>query len=352
MVKLLITGGTGFIGSHTSLVLLEKGYDLIILDSFKNSSPEILKRISKILKLDNEQFLKRVTLIKGDIRDQNLVEKVFSHERSKGEVIEAVIHFAGLKAVGESVTKPIEYWDVNVSGTINILNIMQKYSCYKFVFSSSATLYGEPEYIPIKENSLIKPVNPYGKSKAAVETFLDDLSKSQPDLWKIISLRYFNPVAAHSSGLIGEDPIGTPNNLFPYICQVGVKRRSELNIFGSDWPTSDGTCIRDYIHVMDLAEGHVSALDYLMHGKSCFLKLNLGTGKGVSVLEVLNTMNLVSGLKINHKFVERRKGDVCETVADPKLAEEILKWKAERDLVEMCKDAWNWQVNNPLGIRD
>ena len=348
-MKLLLTGGAGFIGSHTSLLLLEEGYDLVIYDSFHNSTEKVFKRFGKILDCDPINLSKRIKVIKGDIRDKNSLDEVFNHYSSLGDPISAVLHFAGLKSVSESVRNPISYWDVNLLGTKNLIEVMAKNDCYKFVFSSSATIYGSTNSQKIKEDHHINPYNPYGHTKAAVEDLLTDLYNSN-NKWSLAILRYFNPVGAHSSGEIGEDPFGIPNNLFPFICQVAVGRLDKLLVFGNDWPTLDGTGVRDYIHVIDLAEGHLSALKNLFESNNKrILKLNLGSGKGHSVLEVINTFSQVTGVNIPYSITKRRKGDTAITVADASLSKKILGWETKRSLFEMCRDSWNWQTKNPNG---
>lgn len=338
MANLLLTGGAGFIGSHTALVLLEAGHQLVVLDDFRNSSPESLRRVEQLSG-------KKISLVAGDICHPASLQRAFSNIP-----IDAVIHFAGLKAVAESVAKPLLYWQVNLEGTRLLLQAMASAGCRSLVFSSSATLYGIPDQVPIPESAAIKPINPYGHSKAAVEQLLADLAASEAG-WRIARLRYFNPVGAHPSGQIGEDPLGTPNNLFPYVSQVAVGRRAELQIFGSDWPTPDGTCIRDYIHVMDLAAGHQAALDVLLAEAPQLLTLNLGSGQGCSVLEVVNAFADASGVAIPHRLVDRRPGDAAITVADPALALARLGWRTKLDLAAMCRDGWAWQQANPNGYR-
>lgn len=338
MANLLLTGGAGFIGSHTALVLLEAGHQLVVLDDFRNSSPESLRRVEQLSG-------KKISLVAGDICHPASLQRAFSNIP-----IDAVIHFAGLKAVAESVAMPLLYWQVNLEGTRLLLQAMASAGCRSLVFSSSATLYGIPDQVPIPESAAIKPINPYGHSKAAVEQLLADLAASEAG-WRIARLRYFNPVGAHPSGQIGEDPLGTPNNLFPYVSQVAVGRRAELQIFGSDWPTPDGTCIRDYIHVMDLAAGHQAALDVLLAEAPQLLTLNLGSGQGCSVLEVVNAFADASGVAIPHRLVDRRPGDAAITVADPALALARLGWRTKLDLAAMCRDGWAWQQANPNGYR-
>lgn len=338
MANLLLTGGAGFIGSHTALVLLEAGHQLVVLDDFRNSSPESLRRVEQLSG-------KKISLVAGDICHPASLQRAFSNIP-----IDAVIHFAGLKAVAESVAKPLLYWQVNLEGTRLLLQAMASAGCRSLVFSSSATLYGIPDQVPIPESAAIKPINPYGHSKAAVEQLLADLAASEAG-WRIARLRYFNPVGAHPSGQIGEDPLGTPNNLFPFVSQVAVGRRAELQIFGSDWPTPDGTGIRDYIHVMDLAAGHQAALDVLLAEAPQLLTLNLGSGQGCSVLEVVNAFADASGVAIPHRLVDRRPGDAAITVADPALALARLGWRTKLDLAAMCRDGWAWQQANPNGYR-
>ena len=344
MAQLLITGGAGFIGSHSCLVLLEAGHNLVVLDNFDNSSPESLKRV---LELAGPSAVGRLRVVEGDIRSAADLELAFEAAPS-GQPITAVVHFAGLKAVGESVREPLRYWDVNLSGSRQLLEAMQAHGCRSLVFSSSATLYGMPELVPIPESAPIQPINPYGHSKAAVEQLLDDLAASEAG-WRIARLRYFNPVGAHPSGRIGEDPRGIPNNLFPFVSQVAVGRRDCLQVFGGDWPTPDGSGIRDYIHVMDLAEGHRAALDVLLAEPPQLLSLNLGSGQGHSVLEVVRAFELASGRSVPYTVVERRDGDAASTVADPRLATERLGWRTRRSLEEMCRDGWAWQQANPEG---
>jgi UDP-glucose 4-epimerase len=343
----LITGGAGFIGSHTCLVLLEAGHNLVVLDNFSNSSPEALRRVAALAELPPAIQQQRLRVIQGDIRQPADLEQAFSATAAQ-EPIDAVIHFAGLKAVGESVQHPLRYWDVNVAGSRQLLAAMQAAGCRTLVFSSSATLYGYPDQVPIPETAPVQPINPYGHSKAAVERLLADLAASEPG-WRIASLRYFNPVGAHPSGRIGEDPNGIPNNLFPFITQVAVGRRQQLQVFGSDWPTPDGTGVRDYIHVMDLAEGHAAALTTLLGEPPQLLTLNLGSGQGHSVLEVVRALESASGRSVPYALVERRPGDAATTVADPTQASARLGWRTRRGLPEICRDGWAWQQANPEG---
>jgi UDP-glucose 4-epimerase len=344
MAELLITGGAGFIGSHSCLVLLEAGHNLVVLDNFDNSSPESLKRV---LELAGPSAAGRLQVVEGDIRSAGDLERAFKAAPTS-RPITAVVHFAGLKAVGESVREPLRYWDVNLCGSRQLLEAMQAHGCRSLVFSSSCTVYGLPEQTPISESAAIKPINPYGHSKAAVEQLLADLAASEAG-WRIARLRYFNPVGAHPSGRIGEDPRGIPNNLFPFVSQVAVGRRDCLQVFGGDWPTPDGSGVRDYIHVMDLAEGHRAALDVLLAEPPQLLSLNLGSGQGHSVLEVVRAFELASGRSVPYTVVERRDGDAPSTVADPRLATERLSWSTRRSLEEMCRDGWAWQQANPEG---
>ena len=343
MAKLLITGGAGFIGSHTCLVLLEAGHSLVVLDNFANSSPEALRRVAELAGVTAEQ---RLQVLEGDIRSSADLDRAFA-----AGSIEAVVHFAGLKAVGESVADPLSYWDVNLAGSRCLLAAMQAHGCRTIAFSSSATLYGLPEQVPIPEGARIQPINPYGHTKAAVEQLLADLATSEPG-WRIVRLRYFNPVGAHPSGRIGEDPNGIPNNLFPFVSQVAVGRREQLQVFGGDWPTADGTGVRDYIHVMDLAEGHRIAVEHLLAHDPQLLTLNLGSGQGHSVLDVVQAFEQASGRAVPYAVVDRRPGDAAATVADPSLAAEVLGWRTRLGLAEICRDGWAWQSANPGGYSD
>jgi len=343
MAQLLITGGAGFIGSHSCLVLLEAGHRLVVLDDFSNSSAEALRRVLELAGLPPGD--PRLHTITGDIRSEADLESAF---QAAPQPIEAVVHFAGLKAVGESVQDPLRYWDVNVAGSRCLLKAMQRHGCRTLVFSSSATLYGLPDQVPIAETAPVQPINPYGHTKAAVEQLLADLAASEPG-WRIARLRYFNPVGAHPSGRIGEDPLGPPNNLFPFISQVAVGRRPELQVFGNDWPTADGSGVRDYIHVMDLAEGHRAALDTLLAEPPQLLTLNLGSGEGHSVLELVQAFESASGRPVPYRVVARRPGDAACTVADAQLAHQRLGWRTCRTLANICRDGWAWQQANPEG---
>jgi UDP-glucose 4-epimerase len=348
LAHLLITGGAGFIGSHTALVLLQAGHSLVVLDNFSNSSPEALRRVAALADLEPAVAAERLQVIEGDIRDADDLDAAFSRKGPSAEAVAGVIHFAGLKAVGESVQQPLRYWDVNVNGSRLLVAAMQRHGCRTLVFSSSATLYGFPETVPIAETAPVQPINPYGHTKAAVEQLLADVNASE-DGWRIARLRYFNPVGAHPSGRIGEDPGGIPNNLFPFISQVAVGRRERLQVFGGDWPTPDGTGVRDYIHVMDLAEGHRAAIERLLSHGPELLTLNLGSGQGISVLELVAAFEAASGRPVPYTVVERRPGDAASTVADPALAAALLGWRTQRTVVDICRDGWAWQSANPRG---
>ena len=332
---ILVTGGAGYIGSHTCIELLESGYQVIVVDNLSNSSQESLMRVEKLTN-------KTVKFHCVDVRDKAELVSVFELYS-----IDGVIHFAGLKAVGESVEKPIEYYDINVGGTFVLAAVMKEFDCKTIVFSSSATVYGKPSVVPIKENFPLSVTNPYGRSKLMIEEFLRDVFVSD-NSWCIALLRYFNPIGAHKSGLIGEDPNDTPNNLVPYISQVAIGKLKQLSVFGGDYNTPDGTGVRDYIHVMDLAKGHVRALQVL-EKKSQVLTVNLGTGKGYSVLNMIKAFEKASGRRIPYKIVDRRLGDIGVCYADSAYALKILDWQAERELDEMCEDAWKWQSMNPDG---
>ena len=351
MKSILITGGAGFIGSHSSLCLLEKGYVIFVIDSFVNSSEKSIAKVSQILNKKGINADGKIYLISGDLKSPEDIEKVFQMSIKLEKRIESVIHFAGFKSISESLIRPLEYWDNNVNGTINLLKIMEKYNCKNFVFSSSATVYKAKSDQLLKENDICEPINPYGSTKLTIEKILNDIYKSSSH-WSIACLRYFNPVGAHESGLIGEDPLGVPNNLYPRITQVALGKRKELKIFGSNWPTPDGTGIRDYIHVMDLANGHCAVLEYLLNEKPQFLTLNLGTGKGTSVLEFIRIFEKVNKTKVPFCFDEKRLGDNPFVVADNSLAKSILNWDPKRNIEDICRDGWEWQLKNPNGFRN
>jgi UDP-glucose 4-epimerase len=336
--RILITGGAGYIGSHATVVMLQAGYEVIVLDNLCNSSQESLKRVGEIAG-------QSVQFVKGDIRDLALLDCIF-----KDNEIDAVLHFAGLKAVGESVQNPLAYYDNNVNGTLRLCQAMSNAGVHKLVFSSSATVYGNTAEMPVSEASpTVSPTNPYGRSKLVVEEMLQDLLRADPR-WAIAILRYFNPVGAHISGLIGEDPSGTPCNLLPYISQVAVGKLEALSVFGGDYPTRDGTGVRDYIHVMDLAFGHLRALNVL-EARAGVNVWNLGRGHGYSVLEMIEAFELITSKKVPYRIVPRRDGDISECWADVSKALDELSWRAERGLHEMICDAWRWQANNPEGYR-
>ncbi len=347
--KIFVTGGTGFIGSHTILSLLQRGYDVIAYDSLRNSSFKSLERVKEILKNDNPNEEIKLEFIKGDIRDRNLIQNIFEESEKIGKEISAVIHFAGLKSVAKSIINPIDYWDVNVSGTINLLRIMQSFNCCKLVFSSSATVYGLSNGETLKEEFKIDPISPYGFTKAVNENFLQNLYHGPLQEWSICNLRYFNPIGAHESGKIGENPIGIPNNIFPLINQVGLNIEKNIKVFGNDWNTNDGTCVRDYIDVMDLSEGHILALESVIQKNKSFLNLNLGTGKGISVLNLINAFEEANNIKIPYVFSERREGDRPFLVADNSKAKRILNWSPKRNLIDTCRNGWKWFKNNPKG---
>lgn len=333
--SILVTGGAGYIGSHTCIKLLEAGYAVVVLDNLSNSSPEALRRVERLAG-------RPVTFVQGDINDGPLLDRLFTEH-----AIEAVIHFAGLKAVGESVAQPLRYYQNNVSGTVVLCQAMQRAGVKNMVFSSSATVYGDPASVPIREDFPLSATNPYGRSKLMIEELLRDLHVADGE-WNIALLRYFNPVGAHPSGLIGEDPSDIPNNLMPYVAQVAVGRRERLNVFGSDYPTHDGTGVRDYIHVVDLAAGHVKALEWLQR-KPGVRAFNLGTGVGFSVLDMVKAFEKASGKPVAYQLVDRRPGDVALCYADASLAERELGWQAELGVEAMCADAWRWQSQNPEG---
>ncbi len=334
-MKILVTGGAGYIGSHTVVELLDAGYEVVVIDNLSNSSQESLSRVEQITG-------KKVKFIKGDILDEVLLDKIFAENK-----IDSVIHFAGLKAVGESVQIPLKYYENNITGTIVLCEAMARNGVKNIVFSSSATVYGDPHTVPITEDFLTGATNPYGRSKLFIEEILRDLYVSDNE-WNIALLRYFNPVGAHKSGMIGEDPNGIPNNLVPFISQVAVGKLPKLSVFGDDYGTSDGTGVRDYIHVVDLSLGHLKAVERLQN-KPAVITCNLGTGNGYSVLEMVKTFRKISGKEIPYEIVERRPGDIAECYADPSYAAKELGWKAERGIDEMVEDSWRWQSLNPSG---
>ncbi len=335
-MKILVTGGAGYIGSHTCVELLNSDYEVVVIDNLYNSCEEALERVEKITG-------KSLTFYEGDLLDRDFLDRVFDKERP-----EAVIHFAGYKAVGESVQKPIEYYHNNITGTLLLCDIMRKYDCRKIVFSSSATVYGDPAFVPITEECPKGVItNPYGQTKAMIEQILTDIQVSNPE-WNVTLLRYFNPIGAHSSGLIGEDPKGIPNNLVPYIAKVAVGKLEKLGVFGDDYDTPDGTGVRDYIHVVDLAVGHVQALRHMKKGVSIY---NLGTGQGYSVLDVVKAYSKACGREIPYEIKPRRAGDIATCYSDPSKAKKELGWEAQYGIEEMCRDSWHWQSMNPDGYR-
>lgn len=329
--NILVTGGTGYIGSHAAVALAERGYSPVLLDNLSNSAEGVAERVSRLAGRD-------VPLVVGDVRDGALLDSLFAERK-----FSAVIHFAALKAVGESVERPLDYFDNNVGGTLSLLRACERANVKTLVFSSSATVYGDPDRVPIPETAPLRATNPYGRTKLIVEGILEDLAASDRE-WRVALLRYFNPIGAHPSGLIGEDPNGVPNNLLPFVAKVAGGELSELTIYGNDYPTPDGTGVRDYLHVVDLAEGHVTALEYLEGHPGC-RAFNLGTGKGSSVLDVVKAFEAASGAEVPRSFAPRRPGDVAECYADPSLAERELGWKASRTLDDACRDLWNWQTS-------
>ncbi len=333
-MSVLVTGGTGYIGSHTCVELLNSGEDIVIIDNLYNSKTEVLERIKKITGKD-------ITFYNADVRDKAALTEIFNKHN-----IDSVIHFAGLKAVGESVEKPMLYYDNNLISTINLCEVMKEHGCKNLVFSSSATVYGNAEKMPLYEDMPLGAINPYGKTKWFIEEILRDEAKTGN--WSVVLLRYFNPIGAHESGLIGEDPNGIPNNLMPYISQVAVGRLKELSVFGNDYPTKDGTGVRDYIHVVDLSKGHVKAVEYAREHTGCEA-INLGTGTGTSVLELKDAFEKASGKKIPFKIVGRRAGDPPTVYANADKAKKLLNWQAEYDINKMCEDTWRWQSKNPKG---
>ncbi len=335
-MKILVTGGTGFIGSHTVVELMNSGYEVIIVDNLYNSKAMVVDRIAEITG-------KRPVFHELDVLDKDALNAVFEEEK-----IDAVIHFAGYKAVGESTRMPIEYYTNNLCSTLTLCDVMRHHNCKNIVFSSSATVYGDPAFVPISEKCpLGERTNPYGESKAMQERILSDIAKADPE-WKVVLLRYFNPIGAHASGLIGEDPKGIPNNLLPFVAQVASGKLEKVHVFGNDYDTPDGTGVRDYIHVVDLAKGHVKAIDNFakLSGVSIF---NLGTGIGYSVLEIIHTFSRVNNIEIPYVIDGRRPGDIATCYADPSLANDVLDWHAEKNLEDMCRDVWNWQSKNPNG---
>ncbi len=336
-MSILVTGGAGYIGSHTCVELLDAGEDIVIVDDLSNSDIVVIDRIKQISN-------KELKFYQGDIKDNKLLDNIFLENK-----IESVIHFAAFKAVGESVETPLKYYENNIGGTIALLKSMKKANVKNIVFSSSATVYGEPEELPLTETARLQAVSPYGETKIVIEDMLRALQLSD-NKWRVSLLRYFNPVGAHSSGIIGEDPTGIPNNLMPYITQVAIGKRSNLNVFGGDYPTPDGTCIRDYIHVVDLAKGHLSALNYIRKNDG-IEAINLGTGNGYSVLEMVTTFAKVNNVSVPYEIIDRREGDAVSCYADASKAKDLLSWQTHKNIEDMCRDSWNWQTNNPNGYK-
>lgn len=337
-MAVLTTGGAGYIGSHTCIELIKAGYEVVVVDNLDNSSEKSLERVEKIVG-------KKIKFYKDDVRDKEALRKIFTENN-----IEAVIHFAGLKAVGESVAKPIEYYDNNLISTLVLLEVMREFDCKKIVFSSSATVYGVAKEMPLTEDMTLGAINPYGRTKYFIEEMLRDVYVSD-NSWSIALLRYFNPIGAHESGIIGEDPKGIPNNLMPYIAQVAVGRLEKLHVFGNDYNTVDGTGVRDYIHVVDLAEGHVKAVDWALANVGCEA-INLGTGNGISVLQLRDAFVKASGAEVPYVIDPRRPGDPDEVYANANKAKELLGWEAKKNVDDMCRDSWNWQKNNPNGYNE
>lgn len=339
-MAILVTGGAGFIGSHTCVELLNAGYEIVVVDNYYNSNPKSLERVKELTGKDFKSY-------ECDIRDSEGMDKIFKENK-----IDAVIHFAGLKAVGESCKKPIEYYDNNIGGTLKLCDVMRNNGCKNIVFSSSATVYGMKNVSPLKETMKTGgTTNPYGTTKYMIEIILEDIYKSDNE-WNVTLLRYFNPIGAHESGRIGENPSGIPNNLMPYITQVAIGKRPFLSVYGNDYDTPDGTCIRDYIHVVDLADGHVKAVNNILDGKKGVQIFNLGTGKGYSVLDIVKAFSKAYGKELPYKIAPRRPGDLAVCFSDPSKAKEVLGWEAKRGIDDMCRDSWNWQSKNPNGYDD
>lgn len=339
-MAILVTGGAGFIGSHTCVELLNAGYEVVVVDNYYNANPKSLERVKELTGKDFKSY-------ECDIRDSEGMDKIFKENK-----IDAVIHFAGLKAVGESCQKPIEYYDNNIGGTLKLCDVMRNNGCKNIVFSSSATVYGTKNVSPLKETMKTGgTTNPYGTTKYMIEIILEDIYKSDNE-WNVTLLRYFNPIGAHESGRIGENPSGIPNNLMPYITQVAIGKRPYLSVYGNDYDTPDGTCIRDYIHVVDLADGHVKAVNNILDGKKGVQIFNLGTGKGYSVLDIVKAFSKAYGKELPYKIAPRRPGDLAVCFSDPSKAKEVLGWEAKRGIDDMCRDSWNWQSKNPNGYDD
>ena len=351
MKNIIVTGGAGFIGSHACLALLKRDYKVFVIDSFINSSPIALQKVLEILKIPENEKNSKLRVFRCDLRDSVLLKKIFSKIYKENKVIDGVIHFAGLKAVEESVTYPLKYWQTNVLGTINLLEMMEKYSCNTLVFSSSATVYDQTQNMRIREDSSLNPINPYGSTKLTIENCLKDVFNSLKNSYKFASLRYFNPIGSHYSGLIGENPVGRPNNIFPLILNTALGIQKQLEIYGNDWPTKDGTAIRDYIHVMDLAEAHIDILENLFQNNRTFINLNVGTGIGTSVLELIKIFEKVNNTKVPYVFSKRRLGDACSVVADNSTLTNKFKIVPKFSIEDMCRDGWKWKKKNPIGYK-
>jgi len=347
MKSILITGGAGFVGSHAVLEFLTNNYKIHVLDSFINSSIKSLDRIKSII--NNDLKFNNLIVHKGDLRDKVLIQNIFRNAIKLDEPIKGVIHLAGLKSVKQSILKTCKYWDINVAGTINLIQIMEEFNCFNLVFSSSATVYGFTENKPFKEDSILNPINPYGMTKMVVEKLLSDIFINSNHSWRIANLRYFNPIGAHTSGKIGESSKTAPENIFPLIVNSAIDQKKELILFGNDWPTRDGTPIRDFIHVMDVAQAHYKSYEYLLENKSQCITINIGTGEGTSVLELVKIFESANKVKIPFRYSSRRKGDTPYIVADNKFAQKILGWEPKRNIYQMCKDGWKWKVTNPNG---
>ena len=346
-MTILITGGAGFIGSHIALILLEKGFNLVILDSFTNSKIITIKRLYNTLKFKelNKSFKNNLRVIRGDISDKRLLSNLFDNQKLLNSPINAVIHCAGLKSVRESIEQPSRYWTVNVKGSNTLFEVMESFECRTIVFSSSAAVYGTSKDGIFSEESKPNPTNPYGFTKLSIEKLLEGYAKSKNSKWKVLNLRYFNPIGAHESALIGEDPIKVENNLFPVINRAAIGLEKKVSIYGNNWDTIDGTCVRDYIHIMDLAEAHVKGLNYLLSKENCFFSINIGTGKGTTVLNLINLFKKVNHCNFKTEFTNKRKGDVSMLIAHVNLATNLLNWVPKRSLEQMCLDSWNWQKN-------
>tara|TARA_Y100001978_G_C23700791_1_gene440755 strand:+ start:2417 stop:3472 length:1056 start_codon:yes stop_codon:yes gene_type:complete len=350
-MTILITGGAGFIGSHTILELVKNNKDIVVIDSLINSSVKSIYKVKEILTSFNFDISK-IKFLRCDIKNEKKLREIFRKQEDDNKPINSVIHFAGLKSVKESIDKPILYWENNVLGTIKLIKVMQEFNCTKLVFSSSATVYDCKENKKINESTKLNPINPYGETKLVIENLLKSIYDNDNKNWRIICLRYFNPIGADPSGLIGESPKGIPNNIFPYLCQVASGKLDVVRIFGNNWPTKDGTGVRDYIHVLDLASAHLKALNYIEENKPACIFLNVGTSIGTSVLQLIKTFEQVNRCKVNYVFTDRRKGDQPFVVADNKLLIELFNWKPKFNLEDMCRDGWRWQINNPSGFKN